>query len=362
MLRRQFMGSVAASATLGMLETGCRSSDSTPTSETTQALKGPGPSEVFTLRLHQFLPPMATLPKQVLKPWGERLEKASGGRLKIEHFDAMALGGAPPHLFDQARDGVADIAMTLTGYTPGRFPRTEVFELPFMMTSPAATSKALWTEIAEDWRDNEFKDVQVLSAWVHGPGAIHTRDPINKLEDMKGQKLRGPSSVINDLLKELGASPIGMPLPAITESMSKGVITGTVLPWEVTPSLKLSELVKYHAEFGSKEALYTAPLVLVMNKAKYAALPPDLRAILDAESGAVLAEKAATAMTNADAPARKIAADAGNKITTLDSAEVERMKAAAKPVVERWVASMKERNIDGAALIEKTKALIAKNE
>lgn len=362
MLRRQFMGSVAASATLGMMGVGCRSSDSAAPSETTQALQGSPPSAPITLRLHQFLPPMATLPKQVLKPWAERVEKASGGKLKIEHFDAMALGGAPPQLIDQARDGVADIVMTLTGYTPGRFPRTEVFELPFMMTSPAATSKALWAQISEDWHNNEFKDVHVLSAWVHGPGVLHSRNAIKKLEDMKGQTLRGPSSVINDLLKELGASPVGMPLPAIAEALSKGVITGTVLPWEVTPSLKLAELVKHHTEFGSKEALYTAPLVLAMNKAKYDSLPADLRTILAAESGASLAEAAATAMTKADAPARKIAADAGNEIITLEGTEVDRMKAAAKPVVERWIASMKDRTIDGAAIIEKTKALIAKNE
>ena len=97
-----------------------------------------------TLRLHQFLPPPAPVPSMILKPWAQGVEEASGGRIKIEHFDAMSLGGRPPELMDQARDGVVDMAMTVVGYTPGRFPRTEVFELPFMMTNPVATAAAYW--------------------------------------------------------------------------------------------------------------------------------------------------------------------------------------------------------------------------
>jgi TRAP-type C4-dicarboxylate transport system substrate-binding protein len=274
----------------------------------------------------------------------------------------MSMGGAPPQLIDQAKDGVADIVMTLTGYTPGRFPRTEVFELPFMMTSPIATSKAFWTMVSEDWQNNEYKDVKVLGAWVHGPGVIHSKDAVKKLEDMKGKKLRGPSRIINDLLNALGATAVGMPLPATAEAISKGVVTGTVIPWEVTPALKLSELVDKHTEFGSKEALYTATLVLAMNKKRYDALPADLKAILDAESGMKLSAEAAKVMLDADAPARKIATDAGNEITVLDDVEVNRWKAAAKPVVDRWIEDMKKRDIDGAALIEKVRSLIAKNE
>jgi len=365
MLRRDFIRTIAAGTSLGVMGVGCRSSDADkPTeeakpSETIEPAKATKP---ITLKFHQFLPPVATLPKQVFKPWADRIKKASEGRLIIEHYDAMALGGAPPQLMDQAKDGVADITMTLTGYTPGRFPRSEVFELPFMMTNPVATSKAFWAMVSEDWQNNEYKDTQVLGAWVHGPGVIHTKDPVKKLEDMKGKKLRGPSRVINDLLKEMGATPVGMPLPATAEAISKGVVTGTVIPWEVTPSLKLSELVKNHTEFGGKEALYTATIVMVMNKKKYDSLPADLKAVLDAECGIKLSSEAADIMLKADAPARKIAVDAGNNIITLDDKEVARWKDAAKPVVDRWVADMKEKDIDGAALIEKVRGLIAKNE
>jgi len=317
-------------------------------------------AQEVTLRLHQFLPPQATVPAKILVPWGEAIKAASDGRMEIQHFDAMSLGGRPPELMDQARDGVVDLSMTVVGYTPGRFPRTEVFELPFMMKDPVATSLAFWEMVDTDFQENEYKDVKVLGAWVHGPGVIHTKEPMTKLEDMKGQTLRGPTRVINDMLSELGAEPVGLPLPAIPEALSKGVIGGTVIPWEVTPAVRLSELVSNHAEFMGDEALYTATIVLVMNKAKYEALPDDLRAIVDAESGAKLSGMAAEIMLAMDAPGRAIAEKAGNTITQLDEAEVARWKEAATPVVERWVEEMGAKDIDGQALIDQAKALISK--
>lgn len=328
---------------------------------TAAALGTASMAQDVTLRLHQFLPPPAPVPSMILKPWAEGLEEASGGRIKIEHFDAMSLGGRPPELMDQARDGVVDMAMTVVGYTPGRFPRTEVFELPFMMTDPVATAAAYWEMVETDWQENEYKDVKVLGAWVHGPGLIHTQDGVTSLEDMDGLTLRGPTRIINDLLGELGAEPVGMPLPAIPEALSKGVVKGTVIPWEVTTAIRLSELVDNHTGFAGEEALYTAAIVLVMNKAKYESLPEDLKAILDAEAGAKLSTFATQVMWDMDAPALKIAEDAGNTIVTLDEAEVARWKAAAEPVVERWIADMDSKGIDGAALIEQARALIEKH-
>lgn len=318
-------------------------------------------AQEVTLRLHQFLPPPATVPKMILKPWGAAVEEATGGRLKIEHFDAMALGGTPPSLMDQAIDGSADIIMTVVGYTPGRFPRTEVFELPFMMTDPVATSQAFMELVETDLQATEYGDVKVLGAWVHGPGVIHTGTGVRTLEDMEGKKLRGPTRVITDMLKELGATPVGMPLPAIPEALSKGVIDGTVIPWEVTPAIKLTELVGQHTEFSGSEALYTATIVLAMNRAKYDSLPEDLRAALDAESGQKLATFAAEVMLARDKPGRDIAVAAGNEIVTLDADEVARWKAKAQPVIARWSTQMSDRGIDGAALIEQAKALIVKH-
>jgi len=315
-------------------------------------------AQEVTLRLHQFLPPVATVPAHILKPWAEQLSAASGGRLAIEHFDAMALGGRPPELMDQARDGVVDMSMTVVGYTPGRFPRTEVFELPFMMKDPVATSLAFWEMVESDFQASEYQDVKVLGAWVHGPGVIHSKEPVATLEDMKGMTLRGPTRVINDMLSELGAEPVGLPLPGIPEALSKGVVTGTVIPWEVTPSIRLTELVTNHTEFSGEESLYTATIVLVMNKAKYEALPDDLRAILDAESGAKLSQFAAEVMFEYDAPGREIAVAAGNNIITLDDAEGARWKEAAQPVIARWITETDAKGIDAQALIDRAKTLI----
>jgi TRAP-type transport system periplasmic protein len=227
-----------------------------------------------------------------------------------------------------------------------------------MMTNPVATAKAFWQLVESDLQDEEYKDVKILGAWVHGPGMIHSKDPITKLEDMAGKKLRGPTRVITDMLNELGATPVGMPLPAIPESLSKGVIDATVIPWEVTTAVRVSELVGNHTEFGGPESLYTATIILAMNKDRYEALPDDVRAAIDAESGEKLSAFASQVMWDYDAPARQIAVDRGNTITTLDEAEVARWKEKAQPVIARWVADMEGRGIDGQALIERAKALI----
>jgi TRAP-type C4-dicarboxylate transport system substrate-binding protein len=318
-------------------------------------------AQEVTLRLHQFLPPPAPVPAHILKPWAAKVEERAGGALKIEHYDAMSLGGRPNDLIDQAIDGTADIIMTVVGYTPGRFPKTEVFELPFMMTNPVATAKAFWQLTEAELQSEEYKDVKILGAWVHGPGMIHSKEPIASLEDMAGKKLRGPTRVITDMLNELGATPVGMPLPAIPESLSKGVIDATVIPWEVTTAVRVSELVGNHTEFGGPESLYTATIILAMNKERYESLPENIRAAIDAESGEVLSAFAAQVMWDYDAPARQIAVDRGNNIVTLDEAEVARWKEKAQPVIDRWVADMETKGIDGRALIQQAKDLIVKN-
>ena len=131
------------------------------------------------MRLHQFLPPQATIPAKALLPWAQKVEKESGGKIKIQSFPAMQLGGAPPQLFDQAKDGVVDIVWTVLGYTPGRFNKAEVFELPFMTTTGEAGSKA-FQEYVDTYAADEFKDVKVLAVHTHGPGLFHTKEGLNK--------------------------------------------------------------------------------------------------------------------------------------------------------------------------------------
>jgi len=319
-------------------------------------------AQEVTLRMHQFLPEQANVPAELLIPWAEKIGTESGGRIKIEVFSSMSLGGTPPQLMDQARDGVVDIVWTLPGYTPGRFPRAEVFELPFMMTNAEATSRAYWDLFKSDMEAEEFQGIKILATWVHGPGVIHAKgEGVRKLEDMQNKKLRGPTRVINGLLSELGAEPVGMPVPAIPEALSKGVIDGTVIPWEVTPALKIAELVDTHTEFSGDHALYTAAFVLAMNQAKYDSLPDDLKKILDDNTGADFSAFAGKTQASFDAPGRKIAEATDNEIVVLDAEEVARWGTVAEKVRDNWFAEMKEKGIDGEALYGKAKELIAKN-
>ena len=316
-------------------------------------------AQEVTLKLHQMLPPQATIPAKALTPWAEKVMAESGGRIKVELYPAMQLGGKPPELYDQAKDGVVDLIWTVIGYTPGRFPTTEAFELPFNMTTGEATSKA-FHEYCEKNCAKEFADVKVIAWHAHGPGLIHSKNPINKLEDMKGLKIRGGSRVINQLLEKLGATPVGMPVPAVPETLSKGVIDATTLPWEVTPSLKVAELVKNHTGFSGKNGLYTQTFVFAMNKAAYDKMPDDLKKIIDANSGIETAAMMGRVMDEGDKIGLAIAQKAGNNIITLDEAETQRWKDTAAPLVEAWEAEMAGKGIDGKALVAEARALIEK--
>jgi TRAP-type C4-dicarboxylate transport system substrate-binding protein len=323
-----------------------------------------GPSVVaaqeVVLKLHQFLPAQAPVPAGVLVPWMEKIEAESGGRIKFEHYPAMQLGGKPGDLIDQVTDGVADVVWTLPGYTPGRFPRSEVFELPFMITDAEGASRAYW-QLGEKYMfDNDFKDVKIIGLWTHGPGLIHSKTPITSTADLKGVKLRAPTRVTNMMATSLGATAVGMPVPAVPEALSKGVIDATILPWEVTASIKSSELVKNHTEFPGAP-LYTATFILAMNKDVYDGLPDDLKKVIDDNSGAAFSAEAGRISQAADAPAREIAVKLGNNIIELTPEQIAEWKTAAQPTIDTWVKEMSAQGIDGQALLDEARAAIAAN-
>jgi TRAP-type transport system periplasmic protein len=312
-----------------------------------------------TLRFHQMLPPQATIPAKAIGPWAEKVEADSGGRIKVEKFDAMSLGGTPPQLIDQATDGVVDLIWTVIGYTPGRFPSTEAFELPFMMTTGEATSKA-FHEYCEKHCAEEFSEVKVIAWHAHGPGLIHSKNPVTKLEDMNGLKVRGGSRMINQLLEKLGSEPVGMPVPAVPEALSKGVIDATTIPWEITPALKVAELVKNHTGFTGTHGLYTQTFVVAMNQASYDKLPDDLKKVIDDNSGIETAAMFGRVMDGGDEVGLKIAQGHGNNIVTLDEAETARWKETAQPIIQGWIEEMNAAGKDGQALVDDAAALIEK--
>ena len=315
-------------------------------------------AQEVTLRLHQMLPAQATIPAKAIEPWAAKVQEESGGRIKVELYPAMQLGGQPPELYDQAKDGVVDLIWTVLGYTPGRFAKSEVFELPWMVTTGEATSVAFHKYVEANSMD-EFAGVKVLCVHAHGPGLFHTKEVVSKLEDLKGMKIRGGSRIINDLLTRLGAEPVGLPVPQVPEALSTGVITGTTVPWEVTPSLKIAELVKNHTGFSGNHGLYTQTFGFTMNLDRYNSLPDDLKAIIDQNAGVETAREFGKVMDAGDAVGLKIAQDAGNNIVTLDEAETARWKEASQPTIDKWIADVTAAGADGAALYEAALAAVA---
>ncbi len=317
--------------------------------------------EPITLRVHHFLPPGSTAHAKMLVPWCDKLARESANRLRCQIFPAMQLGGTPPQLFDQARDGIADIVWTLPGYNAGRFPIMEVFELPFMTSNAESASKAVW-EFYTRHAVKEFEAVKPLAFHVHDNGYIHTREkPIRVMEDFKGMKVRAPTRMTNRMLAAFGATPVSMPIPALADALSKGVIDGAVIPWEVVPSVKVHEMVKFHAETDpSMPALYTAVFLLAMNKASYEKLPADLKKVIDANSGVEFAGWAGS-IWDASAPAaRKLALDRGNQINVIPATELSRWDQAARGLAAQWIADMSNRGLDGPALMTDARALLAK--
>lgn len=323
----------------------------------------PAAAQEITLKVHHFWPPGAMPPSTLLVPWCDRIAKDSGNRLKCQIYPAMQLGGAPPQLIQQAMDGVADIVWTLPGYTAGRFPLMEVFELPFMSASAEATSQAAW-EYFDKHARKEFPGIHMLVVNVHDNGFVHARErQVKTMADFKGLKMRAPTRQTNKMLGALGATPVAMPLPALADALSKGVVDGYLLPWEVIPSIKAHELTKYHSETDpASRALYTAVFTLAMNQAKYDSLPPDLRKVIDANSGAAAAKTFGKQWDASAPPARKLAADRGNTFYVIPASELANWEKATANLDDDWVKDVTAKGNDGRMLLQTARDLIRKYE
>ncbi len=315
--------------------------------------------QVTTLKVHFFLPPTSFANTLFITPWCDKIARESANRMKCQIYPSMQLGGTPPQLFEQVRDGVADIVWTLPGYTAGRFPSVEVFELPFMMQNPEATSKALWDYVGQ-YASAEFKDVKPLAFHVHGDGVFHmTNKPVRTAADLKGLKLRAPTRMTNKFMAVLGATPVSMPVPQVGDALSKGVIDGAVVPYEVVPSVKIQELVKYHSETDPAEpAFYTSTFIFAMNKARYESLPADLKQVIDANSGQALSGQIGRAFLQADGEGKKLTAK--NTTNVIPKAELENWKKLSQPLVDGWIADMNAKGQNGKQMFDGAKALITK--
>ena len=319
-------------------------------------------AQEVTLKIHHFLPPKGTIQAQVFEPWCEKIGKESGGRLKCQIYPAMQLGGTPPQLFDQAKDGVADIVWTLPTYQAGRFFKSEVFELPFMAKNAETGSPALWEFVHKNSLD-EFRGVKILALHVHDGSLLHfSGKRVTTMDELKGLKVRAPTRIGTKFLTSIGAVPVQMPVPQVTESLAKSVIDGAMVPWEVAPALKLQEVTKYHLDTApGVPKMSNSIFVIAMNQAKYDGLPADLKKILDANTGLDFSKQIGKIFDGTTVGGKKLAQDAGGVFDTLSPAEYDRWVKATEAVDKEWIGEVGAKGVNGTALLEDARAMIRKN-
>jgi TRAP-type C4-dicarboxylate transport system substrate-binding protein len=312
-----------------------------------------------TLTVHHFLPPKAPAHARMIQEWADRVKEQSGGRIEFEIFPAMAMGGKPPELYGQVRDGFADIVWTLLGYTPGVFPRSEVYELPLVHGGSAKATTIALNETM-DMLAEDFKDVHVIFLHAHDGNLIHSATrPVRSFADVAGLKLRTPSRTGAWVIESWGAEPVGMPVPALPEALSKGVVDGALIPYEIVPALKLQELDKSVTEMPEGGRFGTSVFMFAMNRDRYDWLPDDLKAVIDANSGVSIAAEIGGLWEGFEEGGIKALEGAGVERILLDPSEAAKFDAASATVVQRWIDEATANGIDGAALVERARAAVA---
>ena len=316
-------------------------------------------AQTVTLKYSHFLPANSGFNQKVALPWCAAIEKDSGGKMKCQLYPSLALGGTPAQLADQVKNGVADVVWTSPSYSTGRFPRTEALELPFTMPGDGMmASKAMW-DYVQQHAMADYKDFKLLAIHSGGNSVISTASkPIMSADDLKGLKLRSPSRFAALFLSAIGSTPVNMPLAQVTEGISKGVIDGAMIPWEVLPAIKVDEVTKYHMEgMPSQPGFIQTPMAVMMNKAKYDGLAPELKAVIDKHSGSALVALAGKAWDEGIADTRKKLAAQGNKTLVIKDAEYNAMKKTTASVEADWIKQANARGLDGSKLAAEVHAI-----
>ncbi len=313
----------------------------------------------LTLKLHHSFSAVSAVHEKFLAPWARKVEADSGGRIRIDLFPSMQLGGAPAHLFDQARDGVADIVWAVPGATPGRFPKSEAFELPFVLSHRAlVNSKALEDFAAANLQD-EFREFHPLCFSCRDHGVLHTARTIKSIGDLKGLRLHVPNRLAAESVRALGAQGVSVPTPQVPMAISARAIDGCLDPWDAVPGLRLNDSLKNHTDFA-EQALSSATFVLAMNRQAYDRLPRDLKTVIDNNAGQPVASMAG-AMWDLEAKAVAGAArDRGEPVVVISGEGMAPWRKATEPVIAAWHKQMKERKLDGDKLLADVHVLLAK--
>jgi TRAP-type C4-dicarboxylate transport system substrate-binding protein len=309
-----------------------------------------------TLRMATWVGSGHHLAADTLPVWFKAVEDASGGTLHIK-LDPAPIA-SPPEQYDIVRKGAADLAYHVMGYTPGPFEIVRAAELPFLSPNAEIGSQATW-----DWYDRnvgfdkEFSDIKVITLFVHGPGMLHTRDPIAKLEDLKGYKFRAAGGGVK-IAEGLGGVAVAVPAPESYETIQKGVADGAMFPFEAVFGFKLYELVHNHLQVPG--GLYTTPFAVVMNKEKWDSLSDAHKAALTTAGGANGAKILGQGWDRADVKGKELALANGGTVTVLSDAETARWAKELAFMNDDWVKLANERGLDGPALLKDLKDTMAK--
>lgn len=278
--------SLAFAALLGI--TGCSQSDDNATQS---------PQEVTTLRFSHFWPATSTTNTEIFEYWAKKVEEDSNGRINVEIFPSATLS-QPNATYDAVANGVVDIGATLQGYTSGRFPLTQIAELPGLSNSATQLNCMLHNLYEDGVIAGEYEDTHVLFMMGTGPGGLHTVDkPIRKPDDLRGMRIRGPSAITGNIIEAAGGTPVGLPVTDLYTSLQRGVLDGTSLPWDAMGSFKLTEITNTHTNIP----FYSSPIIVTMNKDKYESLPDDLKKVIDDNSGEAMAKVAGKVFDEDDA-------------------------------------------------------------
>lgn len=320
-------------------------------------LAAPAPAQEIKLKLSHYLPAEHPHHQQVVGPWTEEVRKRTNGRVEITVFPGASLCPSLKQ-YECARDGIADLAWGVTGWTPGRFPMTSVIELPFMHRTAAVGSQIL-ADLADKYLRKEYDDTHLLYLHAHPAAHLHTHTRlIRTLEDLKGMRLRVPTAVVGDLFDLLGATRVIMPAGAIYEAMAQKSVDGFGMPYEALPPFRLQEVSKHHTEVG----LYSIAFAAHMNRRRYEALPPEVRKVLDetTAAGSGYWRRIGEIWDRAEAAARRTLADRKNEILVLPREERRRWREATRALDERWAAELEKKGLPGRALVRDARDLAAR--
>lgn len=323
------------------------------------ALMGSTPAAAQTvLTASSWVPPNHPLTAQGLVAWTKEVEQATQGRVKFNILPKAPV--APPQTFDAVKDGVVDLSFTVHGYTPGRFVLTKMTEFGFLGDSAEAISVAYQRMYERHLaKAGEHKGVKVIGVFSHGPGEIYTvKTPVTAVADLQNMKVRVGGGIVNDYTRALGASPLLKPSSESFQMLQSGVADGIFFPNESITGFKLTSLVKHGTLVPG--GLYNTSFVMMMNEAKYNALPKADRDVIDKLSGEHFARLAGRMWDTADAAGLKEIKAAGIDVRTASPAFVAEAKAKVDPIEQAWYGEVKAKGYDGAALMREFRAEIGK--